>query len=102
MLEVCEEQRLEDETFSLSMNYLDRMLKIYPSWKRSNLQLLGATYMHLASKLKDTIPITGDKLVMYTDYSIALHDLKDMELLVLHKLNWDLSAVTAHDFIEQI
>jgi len=58
--------------------------------------------MHLASKLKDTIPITGDKLVMYTDYSIALQDLKDMELLVLHKLNWDLSTVTAHDFIEQI
>ena len=25
-----------------------------------------------------------------------------MEVLVLQKLNWDLSSVTAHDFVEQI
>jgi len=102
MLEVCEEQRLEDDTFLLSINYLNRILKISPAWRKNHLQLLGAACMHLASKLKDTVPITGPKLVMYTDFSITLEGLQDMELLVLKKLNWDLSVVTAYDFVEQI
>lgn len=60
--------------FPLSVNYLDRFLCI-KDIKRSRLQLLGAACMFLASKLKETTPISGEQLVMYTDSSITLEDL---------------------------
>ena len=64
MFKVAEEQRCEEEVFTLSMNYLDRFL--------SDLQLLGTACMFLASKLKETKPLTAETLVIYTDHSITL------------------------------
>ncbi len=101
MFEVCEEQQCEEEVFPLAMNYLDRFLAVQRI-PRKRFQLLGATCMFLASKLKDTIPLTAEKLVIYTDNSITLEQLLHFELIVLRKLKWDLSAITPHDFLEQI
>ncbi|XP_006633744.1 G1/S-specific cyclin-D2a isoform X1 [Lepisosteus oculatus] len=101
MLEVCEEQKCEEEVFPLAMNYLDRFLAVVPT-KKCNLQLLGAVCMFLASKLKETRPLTAEKLCIYTDNSIKPQELLEWELVVLGKLKWNLAAVTPHDFIEHI
>uniref|UniRef100_UPI00398F6856 G1/S-specific cyclin-D2a isoform X3 n=1 Tax=Pristiophorus japonicus TaxID=55135 RepID=UPI00398F6856 len=101
MLEVCEEQKCEEEVFPLAMNYLDRFLSIVPTTK-CYLQLLGAVCLFLASKFKETIPLTAEKLCIYTDNSIRPRELLEWELVVLGKLKWNLAAVTPHDFIEHI
>lgn len=62
------------------MNYMDRFLSVEPT-KKNHLQLLGATCMFLASKLKETIPLTANKLCIYTDNSIT-----PAQLLVLCNL----------------
>nr|XP_033808873.1 G1/S-specific cyclin-D2 [Geotrypetes seraphini] len=101
MLEVCEEQKCEEEVFPLAVNYLDRFLAVVPT-RKCHLQLLGAVCMFLASKLKETIPLTAEKLCIYTDNSIKSQELLEWELVVLGRLKWNLAAVTPHDFIEHI
>lgn len=78
---------------------LDRFLSLEPV-RKSRLQLLGATCMFVASKMKETVPLTADKLCLYTDNSIRPDELLQMELLLVNKLKWNLAATTPHDFIE--
>ncbi|KAI1882264.1 hypothetical protein AGOR_G00248890 [Albula goreensis] len=101
MLEVCEEQKCEEEVFPLAVNYLDRFLAVVPT-RKCHLQLLGAVCMFLASKLKETRPLSAEKLCIYTDNAIKPQQLLQWELVVLGKLKWNLAAVMPNDFIEHI
>jgi len=101
MFEVCEESRCEDDVFPLAVNLLDRFLSIV-SIRKTQLQLLGTSCMFLASKLKETIPLTAEKLVIYTDHSINLEELLNWEILVLNKLRWDIAAIVPNDFLEYL
>jgi len=74
LVQVCAEQQCEDEVFSLSVNYLDRVLSVLVV-RRSQLQLVAAVCMFVASKFKDTTPLSAHCLVIYTDCSITMGDL---------------------------
>lgn len=56
------------------MNYIDRFLSVVPVPKR-HFQLLGSACLFVASKLKETMPLTARKLVTYTDHSITVEEL---------------------------
>ena len=71
---MCAEQQCEDEVFPLSVNYLDRVLSVL-TVRRSQLQLLAAVCMFIASKFKDTTPLSAHCLVVYTDCSINISEL---------------------------
>lgn len=101
MLEVCEEQQCEDDVFALAVNYLDRFLSLV-SVQKSHLQLVAAVAMFVASKLKESVPLTADKLVLYTDNSITYDQMMTWELLLLGRLRWDVAAITPLDFFDQI
>merc|ERR1712066_394675 len=101
MLEVSQELCCPPEVFCLAMNLMDRFLAKCRI-EKSQLQLLGAVCLFLSSKFKETAPITSEKLVMYTDFSVSMESIREWELYVLYKLKWDLSACTALDYLDHI
>lgn len=58
--------------------------------------------MVIASKIKEVESLSSEKLFIYTDNSITRQELLDWEILALKNLKWYLSAITPHDWLEQI
>ncbi len=67
MLEVTEEQQCQPDVFHLAVQYLDRYLSV-KLVKKNQFQLIAAVCMFLASKFKETCPLSAEHLVVYTDY----------------------------------
>lgn len=74
MLEVTEEQKCSPEIFSLAMNYMDRVLSRVDI-RKDQFQLLASVCIFLASKFKESNPLCADKLVIYSDFSIATEEI---------------------------
>ena len=88
-LKVCEEERCQQEVFPLAMNILDRFLAIVKI-RKSQLQLLGSVCLFLASKLRQSRPLSADKLISYTDRSITIEEL--MVRIVSNQIHIDLHS----------
>ena len=61
------------------MNMLDRFLAVVKV-RKTQLQLLGAVCLFLATKLRQIRPISPESLIQYTDYSITWNELMVSEL----------------------
>lgn len=99
MLDVFTEQQRDENVFCLSVSLLDKFLSTVKT-KKSQLQLVAAVCMFIASKVKEPQPLEADDLVAYTDHSIKRLELLDWEMMVLEALNWDVCLSTAHDFLD--
>ena len=100
MLEVCQEHS-SARVFLSGVTFLDTVLSL-TNLNTSQLQLLAAACLSIASKLSDPRPLSLYKLVIFTDCSVTLAELQNMEMLVLQKLRWELSAPTSLDFLWQL
>lgn len=74
VVQVCEEQKCQEDIFPLAVNYLDRFLSVNPI-NKNHLQLLGTTCLLVSSKLRESDCLTVDLLVLYTDNTITSEDL---------------------------
>jgi Na+/melibiose symporter-like transporter len=77
-LQVCDDQKCQEEVPLIAVNYMDRILNQRRSTiKKSHLQLLASACLLIASKLREpscrALPV--GLLVYYTDYSISKKDL---------------------------
>merc|ERR1711971_38357 len=101
MMEVCEDQQCQPQVFFLAVSYMDRVLSTL-TIKKNQFQLLAAVCILLASKFSQVVPITTEQLVVYTDNSVTVEELRTWELFVLEILGWELYAPTAHDFLDHL
>lgn len=75
MLELCDEQRVEEQVFPLAINFMDRFLCVC-NISRQQLQLLGATCLLVAAKIRQCHSLPVDLLCAYTDCTITPDQLK--------------------------
>ncbi|XP_034825429.1 G1/S-specific cyclin-D2-like [Maniola hyperantus] len=101
MLEVCEEQQCEEQVYPLAVSYMDRFLA-QRAISRQQLQLLAVTALLLASKFRQCHPLSVDLLCAYTDNSVFPQEVRQWEVMLLQRLNWQLSIATAFDFVEPL
>lgn len=75
-LQVCEENKCQEEVFLLALSYMDRFLAS-TIVRKTHLQILGAACLLLASKLREPscLGLPAELLVFYTDNSITRTDL---------------------------
>ena len=99
MLEVCEDQHCQSEVFFLAVNYLDRFLSLV-NIRKTQFQLVASVCILLASKFSQVVPVSSEQLVIYTDNSVSVEQLRHWEIEVLNVLQWELSASTAHSFLQ--
>lgn len=102
LLEACEREdmSLSAETFSLFVALLDRFLATYKV-KLKYLECLAVACLYIASKVKeedDKISITSEFLVE-CECKCSVAELLRMEQMVLAKFEWNVSDVTAVDFL---
>lgn len=99
MRDVCEAEECQQDIFPLSILIVDRFLSFVRT-KRTQLQLLGAVALLLASKLRQTSQIPAKHLIYYTQDLITSSELKTWELFVLTTLKWDLALITPVDYLD--
>lgn len=104
MLEVCEQENCTNQIFYLSMNLFDRFMQSVKNSRlfinKSYLQLIGTTCLFLSSKLRNSIPLESLKLIDYTDNSIQLIDMLELELVILQKLRYDTDCICPNDYLD--
>lgn len=76
LLQVCAEEKCQEEVVLLALNYMDRFLST-KTVRKTHLQILAAACLLLASKLREPScrALSAELLVFYTDNSIHKADL---------------------------
>ena len=99
MMEVCAEFTLKRETFHLSVSYVDRILSTTQGIKKDEFQLVGLTCMYIAAKVEEIYPPKTSDWARSADNGYSVLQIKQMEKLVLNKLNWKLVPGTVHNWV---
>lgn len=83
MLEVVKECECAPDVFMLAVNFMDRFLARHANVQKNNLQLIGSVCLMISSKFKETVPLSGERLIFYTDYSITAEEIRVSHLKTL-------------------
>ncbi|XP_054255054.1 cyclin-O-like, partial [Indicator indicator] len=90
---------LSFETFCQAINILDRFLVTTPV-ATDCFQLLGLTALFIASKQVEVQPPTMEELLAHCSGAFSRQQLRNLECIVLRRLNFDLAAPTLSFFLE--
>jgi len=99
--EVCEEFTLQPQTTGLAVHYFDRCMSA-PADKDCPIELVGLVCILIASKFVETKVPAVSELCLISQNEYERQEVKDAEIMLLHRLEWELHAATPHSFLEQL
>ena len=88
MMEVCEDYKLQRETYYLALDIYDRFMDAQDDFPIGKLQLLGATCLFLASKIDASESCLVAFFVYATENSFQVADVLNLELVICEVLDW--------------
>ncbi|VEN43525.1 unnamed protein product [Callosobruchus maculatus] len=97
---VSDEYKFADETFHLSVNYIDRFLSQI-SMIRSKFQLLGAAAMMVATKMEEYYPLDATEWSFLTGDAFTSNQVLKMEKMLLKVLRFITKPPTINEFIKR-
>eukprot|EP01098_Paradermamoeba_levis_P006052 TRINITY_DN2520_c0_g1_i1.p1 TRINITY_DN2520_c0_g1~~TRINITY_DN2520_c0_g1_i1.p1 ORF type:complete len:263 (+),score=39.64 TRINITY_DN2520_c0_g1_i1:156-944(+) len=100
MLDVgCGAFDLSPLTVHIAISLFDRFIAVRKQ-DRKLLQLVACCCLLLAAKVEETDKIPSlEELNNYTKNSYRIQHFKEMEVIILHSLNWDLETITPSHFL---
>ena len=98
LVEVVDVFNMSIRSVYLAVQFVDQYMKKKPV-KRSSLQLVGATCLHIASKCEDVAYIGAEDLTVCADNVYSSVDVLLKEEEILNDLDFNLSSATVLDFV---
>ncbi|XP_075064180.1 G2/mitotic-specific cyclin-B2-like [Mixophyes fleayi] len=100
LVQVHSRFQLLQETLYMGIAIMDRFLQVQ-SVSRNNLQLVGVTALLVASKYEEMYtPEVGD-FVYITDNAYSASQIREMEMIILRELNFDLGRPLPLHFLRR-
>ena len=83
------------------MGIIDRFLAKVPNLKKSELQCLGITALHIAGKYEEIYPPELKNLLRVTDNAVSKEEIIKMEYQILSALRFEVTFPSAYRFVER-
>uniref|UniRef100_A0A1B6CVJ1 Uncharacterized protein n=1 Tax=Clastoptera arizonana TaxID=38151 RepID=A0A1B6CVJ1_9HEMI len=101
MLEVCEEQKCEEQVFPMAVNLFDRFLCKFDV-NRNHLQLIAAVCLLMVTKVRQCYALSIELLCFYADNCFTPDQMRKWELIVSTTVDWDITSVTGYDIVDHV
>jgi len=93
--------KMWQETLHVTVGIIDRFLALTPELKKSELQCLGITALHIAGKYEEIYPPELKNLLRVTDNAVDKREIIEMEFRILNKLQFSVTFPSSHRFLER-
>ncbi|NXR26174.1 CCNB2 protein, partial [Cinclus mexicanus] len=100
LVQVHSRFRLLQETLYMCVAIMDRFLQSYPV-PRKKLQLVGVTALLVASKYEEILSPDVADFVYITDNAYTSNEIREMEIIILKELNFDLGRPLPIHFLRR-
>ncbi|KAM9532901.1 G2/mitotic-specific cyclin-B2 [Guaruba guarouba] len=100
LVQVHSRFQLLQETLYMCVAVMDRFLQSHPV-PRKRLQLVGVTALLLASKYEEIFAPDVADLVYITDNAYTSHEIREMEIVILQELNFNLGRPLPIHFLRR-
>ncbi|NXM80297.1 CCNB2 protein, partial [Oenanthe oenanthe] len=100
LVQVHSRFRLLQETLYMCVAIMDRFLQSYPI-PRKKLQLVGVTALLVASKYEEILCPDVADFVYITDNAYTSNEIREMEMIILKELNFDLGRPLPVHFLRR-